>query len=380
MYIKGVNLGNWLVLEKWMSPGVFAGTDAEDEYYLPRRMSAERYQERINIHRSEYITERDFSTISGWGLNAVRIPVPYFVFGDRAPFIGCVEYLDLAFKWAEKYDLKILLDLHTVPDGQNGFDNGGICGVCKWSKNPEEVQFALSVLERLAKRYGQEKALLGIEVLNEPITKRAWEKVNVPKAYPAVDEEMAKGSGPNTMEFVQEFYLKAYEVLRKILPADKKIVFHDAFEINSWESFFQENKLEGVILDTHVYLRMAQLKDVENWQEDVQDYLKFRFKDPVEKLKNLVPVICGEWCLYNDNMENTYEPGKEKKEQADSYYRQAADMQLDAWKDGNGYFYWNYKLLLDTVKDPQMESWQSWDYGTCISQNWITSENTAAAN
>ena len=26
--IKGVNLGNWLVLEKWMSPELFAGTTA----------------------------------------------------------------------------------------------------------------------------------------------------------------------------------------------------------------------------------------------------------------------------------------------------------------------------------------------------------------
>lgn len=32
--IKGVNLGNWLVLEKWMSPGLFAGTEAEDETQL----------------------------------------------------------------------------------------------------------------------------------------------------------------------------------------------------------------------------------------------------------------------------------------------------------------------------------------------------------
>lgn len=38
MYIKGVNLGNWLVLEKWMSPGLFAGTTAEDEYYLPTQL------------------------------------------------------------------------------------------------------------------------------------------------------------------------------------------------------------------------------------------------------------------------------------------------------------------------------------------------------
>lgn len=34
-YIKGVNLGNWLVLEKWMNPALFDGTTADDEYYLP---------------------------------------------------------------------------------------------------------------------------------------------------------------------------------------------------------------------------------------------------------------------------------------------------------------------------------------------------------
>ena len=29
--IRGVNFGNWLVLEKWMHPELFAGTTAEDE-------------------------------------------------------------------------------------------------------------------------------------------------------------------------------------------------------------------------------------------------------------------------------------------------------------------------------------------------------------
>ena len=37
-FIQGVNLGNWLVLEKWMSPQTFAGSDADDEYYLPRTL------------------------------------------------------------------------------------------------------------------------------------------------------------------------------------------------------------------------------------------------------------------------------------------------------------------------------------------------------
>ena len=37
-YIKGVNLGNWLVLEKWMNPALFDGTTADDEYYLPTQL------------------------------------------------------------------------------------------------------------------------------------------------------------------------------------------------------------------------------------------------------------------------------------------------------------------------------------------------------
>ena len=34
--IRGVNLGNWMVLEKWMYPDLFAGTEAEDEDDLRR--------------------------------------------------------------------------------------------------------------------------------------------------------------------------------------------------------------------------------------------------------------------------------------------------------------------------------------------------------
>ena len=60
MKVKGVNLGNWLVLEKWMNPALFEGTTAEDEYWLPRQLPKEVYEARIKVHRSEYITERDF--------------------------------------------------------------------------------------------------------------------------------------------------------------------------------------------------------------------------------------------------------------------------------------------------------------------------------
>ncbi len=67
-----------------------------------------------------------------------------------------------------------------MPGSQNGFDNGGISGVCKWSKKPESVEFTLSVLERLAKRYGKRSELWGIQILNEPITERMWNIMDVP--------------------------------------------------------------------------------------------------------------------------------------------------------------------------------------------------------
>ena len=158
MKVKGVNLGNWLVLEKWMSPSLFDGTTAEDEYYLPTQLSKEVYEAKIKIHRSEYITERDFTRIKSMGMDAVRIPVPYFIFGDREPFIGCIEELDKAFNWAEKYGLQILIDLHTAPDSQNGFDNGGISGVCKCHRIRTKLNLNSLFLKDLQKDTVQEKA------------------------------------------------------------------------------------------------------------------------------------------------------------------------------------------------------------------------------
>ena len=55
-----------------------------------------------------------------------------------------------------------------------------------------------------------------------------------------------------------------------------------------------------------------------------------------------------------------------------SKYRQIAAMQLDAWKDAQGWFYWNYQLL--RKRDiPTDESWkESWDLYRCFRNGWIT--------
>ena len=388
MNIKGVNLGNWLVLEKWMSPALFEGTTAEDEYYLPIQLSPEVYEARIKIHRSEYITERDFVTIKRMGMESVRIPVPYFIFGDRKPFIGCIEELDKAFNWAEKYGLTILIDLHSVPLSQNGFDNGGISGVCKWAQNPDEVEFTLGVLERLAKRYGNRKGLFGIQPLNEPVTENMWETMDVQNRYAPADPELAKGSAPITMKFLRQFYLDAYDRISAYMPKDKYVVIHDGFELMAWKDFMQEEKYSNVILDTHQYLMVAEARGCSQTVEGYLKYIKEELQPQITEMEKYFPVICGEWCLFNSlacgcdtkggqSVLNGVEGSRQESlspEEKKEIYETLAKAQLELWEKGSGYFYWSYKLLTDTVNTPGWIGWDSWDLGRCYDFGWFPAD------
>lgn len=62
--IRGVNLGNWLVLEKWMHPALFEGTSAEDEDELCRQLPREELVKRLTAHRDSYITKMRIFLIS----------------------------------------------------------------------------------------------------------------------------------------------------------------------------------------------------------------------------------------------------------------------------------------------------------------------------
>lgn len=382
--IKGVNLGNWLVLEKWMLPELFEGTGAEDEVWLNRKMNPAELKEKMKEHRDTFITEQDFAFIKEQGIWLLRIPVPYFIFGDRPPFNGCVEYLDKAFDWAEKYGLQILIDLHTVPGSQNGYDNGGLTGVCKWCKNPEEVEFALTVLERLAKRYGQREGLYGIEALNEPISFLVY--ATAPSTGKAVDKEEAKGSGYVPLPFLENFYRNAYRRLRKILPENKTIVFHDGFRLRHWGKFFRKEHMKNVVLDTHIYIFAMESFVPIHMPWVYQIYIKSQQR-LIERIQRDVPVMVGEWCICNKYAEKAVsgksaEESSDRSAQADAQdelrkkrYLEIAAMQLQAWESGAGWIYWSYQFKPNR-KEPLDEKWkESWDFSRCVENGWIEFKN-----
>lgn len=73
------------------------------------------------------MTEDDLAFLAKSGINHVRIPFGYWIFGDirsDEPWVdGELKYLERGIKWAAKYNIHVILDLHCAPGSQNGFDN-----------------------------------------------------------------------------------------------------------------------------------------------------------------------------------------------------------------------------------------------------------------
>ncbi len=367
--INGTNLGNWLVLEKWMSGFIFEGTDAEDETWLARELQPDELKKRMKAHRDTYITEADFRDIAARGYNLVRIPVPYFIFGDCPPFVGCIEYLDRAFDWAERHGLVILIDLHTVPGSQNGYDNGGLTGVCKWYKDKDGVKFALSVLERLAMRYGTRTGLYGIEVLNEPISWSVY--LTAPSTGKARDPKEAKGSGFVPMSFLKPFYRKAYQILRANMPEDKVVVFHDGFRLNRWGSFFEKEQMKNVVLDTHIYIfAMENFVPIHAYWVYAA-YIRLNAW-ALRRAGKHIPVVIGEWCIANQKARSVKgATPAETAEKQKKIYQRINRMQMKVWNQSAGQIYWNYQLYRDHDRAFD-EDWKNgWDLTRCWKNDWL---------
>lgn len=354
--IRGVNLGNWLVLEKWMHPDLFAGTTAEDETELCWQLGDEKYA-RLKAHRDTYITRADFEYIAQKGMNTIRIPVPHFIFDDCEPYVGCIEYLDQAFVWAKETGLKILIDLHTARDSQNGFDNGGICGVCKWHLKAENIDHTLSVLEKLAIRYQDDPALYGIELLNEPTTPEMFAAQQAQKRYPPHDPVRAEGSCGVPDGVLRDFYTRAYHLLRRHLRDDIVIMFHDGFRLKHWKDFMQSPEFVNVVLDTHLYLAFSAAPGQKF--ADLLPTALDTFLNDIREMSQFFPIVVGEWCFA---FPASAAEDDDSPLAVSEMIRAASACQLYAFEKAHGWFFWSYKLI---------SSPQGWDARRAFDNGWF---------
>ena len=303
--LRGVNLGGWLVLEPWITPSLFVRTPAKDEYSFMQEPGA---AERIEKHRKEFIREADFRWLAKYGVNAVRIPVGYWLFEDDTPFTATVAYLDWAMDMAEKYELRVLIDLHAAKGSQNGYDHSGRIGRADWFSHRAYREETTTLLARIAARYRDHPSLWGIELLNEPKV-RLWHFFTL-----------------------RQFYRDAYGAVAAVALPKTRIVFSDAFMPRLMTGVLSEAGEHTPVLDAHWY-QFGRTK--------LDGYFERLAKKPleIERLQRRQPVIVGEWSgmLSHETL-----AGIAEKEQG-RLERQHIEQQLDAYARADGWFYWTYK-------------------------------------
>lgn len=279
-WIRGVNLGGWLLLERFITPYIFAISTCDlsgdfrvfpgqidappgntnyvktnleectpvvpypvDEYTLTAAFNnkplARSYLER---HWNSFLTEDDLKQIKSSGLDYVRVPIPHWIFGNissEEPYVdGQWPHFVRMCNWARDIGLQVWPDIHTAPGSQNGFDNSGRLNSdgptgLGWAGNSTNVERSLGVVQDLVShviKYRLSDVVTGIGILNEPFK-------DVP------------------MDTARRFYDRALDIIRQSeLSNDTAVFIGDLFNSTLWSGYWNDaENHNNTYLDSHYY-------------------------------------------------------------------------------------------------------------------------------
>ena len=224
--IQGINYGNLLIQEGWMSvnslgpklneDGSYVKINSEgvieeyeevyqEELDLALKNNPNLNQEKINelwsIYYKSYCQEIDFQNIKEIGLNTIRLPMYYrnFLEGEDDKLVlkeNAFEFIDYFLENAKKYDLKVILDMHGVVGGQSGNEHSGTRRTEFWTNEVYQKEMC-DLWKNIASYYLNERkdlasTILAYDLINEPAldkkvtTKREWDVMD--KMYKSIRE------------------------------------------------------------------------------------------------------------------------------------------------------------------------------------------------
>lgn len=125
--IRGVNLGSQFVMEPWMASDEWnsmgCGGQAS-EFDCVNKLGQAQANAVWAKHWSTWTTKDDIAQMKSYGLNAIRIPVGYWIREDLVDTNsehfpqGGLHYLEQICGWASDAGFYIIIDLHGAPGAQ----------------------------------------------------------------------------------------------------------------------------------------------------------------------------------------------------------------------------------------------------------------------
>ncbi|RVW56256.1 putative glucan 1,3-beta-glucosidase A [Vitis vinifera] len=222
----------------------------EGEFQVTNGYGPDKAPQVMKEHWSTFIVEDDFKFISENGLNAVRIPVGWWIACDPtppSPFVGGSLYaLDNAFTWARKYKVNVIIDLHAAPGSQNGWEHSASRdGSQEWGKTDQNIQKTVAVIEFLTARYADNPSLYAVELINEPLSPGA------------------------TLEMVTKYYRAGYEAVRKHSLTAYVVMSNRLGPADSRELFPLTSGLSRAVIDVHYYNLFEDMFDHMTVQQNI---------------------------------------------------------------------------------------------------------------
>lgn len=245
--IRGVNLGGWLILEPFITPSYFSkyplSKGVVDEWSLTEYVNStegtDAMVDLLENHYATFVTESSFKEIAEAGLDHVRIPFGYWAVqtwpGEHYLAQISWRYLLRGIEWARKYGLRVKVDLHSVPGGQNGWNHSGRQNSVKWLNGTDGAMYgqrALDIHSKLGKFFAQDRYK------------------NIVTLYGLVNEpRMQNLNITNVINWTKN----ATTIVRDA-GFEGTIIFGDGFlGVDAWKGKYPEEKYPNMALDVHQY-------------------------------------------------------------------------------------------------------------------------------
>jgi len=302
LQLKGINAGQILLQEGWMSPfalepltnedGSFV-TDADGNIQYPE-FSEEEFRAGLKsnpnltdrdpevlmqYYYSCFFTEEDFRIIKEeLKLNTIRLPFYYLNILNEDLTLkaenDAFAYLDWFISQAAKYELYVILDLHGAPGSQNGYEHSGAAERTAdlWTSQ-ENMDATLALWQFVSRHYTVTRPDLGTWIAS----------------YDLMNEPTYEYKSGTTRE-CWDFFDLLYDAIRA--NADQHVITMEG----CWDFAAlpdpAEYGWENVQYEYHWY----------NWWPD---FLPYEFFYAYQDLSNIgrnydVPVLIGEFTVFED--------------------------------------------------------------------------------